>query len=245
MSEELRVATWNVWFGPYQFVRRGEALLAELARQQADVIALQEVTPELLAIIERAAWVRDAYAFSDRAVVGYDVLLLSRREVGSFAMVELPTMMGRRLLVAELACGLTVATVHLESLRDRASWRATQLGIILPWLAESYPDALLVGDMNFGDDDAIESEAIAADPQLIDVWPALHPGDAGYTIDSDVNGMRLAASGIPAHKRLDRVFLRAQRWRATAIERLGTEAIDDVGTFISDHFGLLTTLHTD
>jgi len=156
MSDELRVATWNVWFGPYQFLRRGEALLAELARLSPDVIALQEVTPELLALIEREPWVRDAYAFSDHAIVGYDVLLLSRREVGSFAMIELPTMMGRRLLVAELACGLTVATVHLESLRDRASWRATQLGIILPWLAETYADSLLVGDMNFGDDDPVE-----------------------------------------------------------------------------------------
>jgi len=185
--------------------------------------------------------VRDAYAFSDHAIVGYDVLLLSRREVGSFAMIELPTMMGRRLLVAELACGLTVATVHLESLRDRASWRATQLGIILPWLAETYADSLLVGDMNFGDDDPVESELVAP---LVDVWRALHPGDAGFTIDSDLNSMRLAASGIPAHKRLDRVFLRSQRWRATAIERLGTEPIDDVGTFISDHFGLLTTLQT-
>jgi len=239
---EVRVATWNAWFGPFQFVRRAHALLAELERKAPDVIALQEVTPELLAIVQEAPWVRAAYRISHAAVEGYDVLLLSRLAVKGLAAVELPTMMGRRLVVAELACGLAVGTVHLESLRDRASWRATQLKIILPWLAKTYEDAVVVGDMNF--DAADEIEQAALDPAFVDVWPALHPGDAGYTIDSDTNAMRLRASGVGAHARLDRVFVRSSRWRPTAIERLGTEAIDGAGTFASDHFGLLATLGT-
>jgi tyrosyl-DNA phosphodiesterase 2 len=239
----ISVATWNVWFGPYQFVPRARALLAELARHRPDVIALQEVTPELLAIIAREPWLRDAYQLSDAAIDGYDVVLLSRQPIRALSALPLPTQMGRRVLVAELACGLAVATVHLESLRDRAEWRATQLQIIMPWLVEMHADAVLVGDMNFAPEDELETAALHA--EFVDVWPALHPGDPGFTIDSDINAMRLRASGVAAHRRFDRVFLRSHTWRATSIERLGTSPIDTAGTFASDHFGLLVQLATD
>ena len=45
-----------------------------------------------------------------------------------------------------------------------------------------------------------------------------------------------------SRKRIDRVFVRAARWRATHIELVGTEPIDAEGTFTSDHFGLSCTL---
>ncbi len=66
----------------------------------------------------RAAW---------HPLASYGVVVLSRRPIRRLHALELPSEMGRRLLVAELACGLTVATVHLESMADSAAARLAQI----------------------------------------------------------------------------------------------------------------------
>ncbi|HEX3766355.1 MAG TPA: endonuclease/exonuclease/phosphatase family protein [Kofleriaceae bacterium] len=236
---DVRLVTWNAWFGGHMFEDRCDALLAELQRRRADVIALQEVTPALLRALLDAPWIRASYQASQCEVTSYDVLILSRLTIRRLAQLELPTEMDRRLLVAELACGLAVATVHLESTREEAQARAAQLRIIQPALAR-YPDVALVGDMNFQPDDPVENAVL--DPSLVDTWPALRPGEPGYTVDTDVNTMRLQVRSTPTHKRIDRVFLRSSHWQARSIELIGTRPIAPGGTFISDHFGLETVL---
>ena len=102
--------------------------------------------------------------------------------------------------------------MHLESTREEASNRATQLRILQPALAQRYDDVVVVGDMNFQPDDPVENAVL--DPSYLDVWPAMHREDPGYTVDTDVNTMRLAVKSTPTRKRIDRVFLRSHRWRA-------------------------------
>jgi len=218
------------------FDERRESLLAELQRRGPDVIALQEVTKELLVALLEAPWVRAAYQVSEPDVFGYDVVILSRLPIRRMARLALPTAMGRRLLVAELACGLTVATIHLESTREEAAARAAQLRIIQPFLAQRYDNAVLVGDMNFQPGDPLENAAL--DPAFVDVWPLLRPDEPGYTVDTEVNLMRSQVRSTPAQRRIDRVLAHSSRWRARSIELVGTQAIDDAGTFTSDHFGL-------
>lgn len=237
---DLRIITWNVWFGDYRFGERCAALLAELGQRQADVIALQEVTTPLLAAIFDEPWVRAGYQVSELDVLGYDVVVLSRVPIVRMMTLPLPTEMGRRLAVARLACGLDVATVHLESTRMCAAERVEQLQIIQPCLAGLSEDAVLVGDMNFAPGAALESAAL--DPSFVDVWPALHPVDPGYTANSERNAMLRQVMNKVTQKRIDRVFARTRRWRAEAIELLGTEPIDVDGTFVSDHFGLEVAL---
>jgi tyrosyl-DNA phosphodiesterase 2 len=237
---DLRIITWNVWFGGHMFEQRGRALLAELGRRRADVIALQEVTAPLLAAIHDEPWVRAAYHVSELDLLGYDVVMLARVPVIEMRTLPLPTEMGRRLLVGRLACGLDVATVHLESMRGRDPERAEQLRIIQPALAELSDDVVLLGDMNFEPDAPLENAAL--DPSFVDVWPALRPDDPGFSVDSIRNPMRLRVLGKETRKRIDRVFARTRRWRPEAIELLGTAPIDDAETFVSDHFGLQVEL---
>lgn len=239
--EPLRVLTWNVWFGAHMFEERCAALLAELHRRQPHVIALQEVTEPLLAMLVDSPWVRARYRLSEDALrQRYDVVVLSRLPVTAFDAVELPTTMGRRLLVAELANGLVVATVHLESMKESTLARAEQLRLIQPYLASRCADVLLVGDMNFKPDDALETQTL--DASFVDLWPALRPDDPGYTADTHVNTMRYQLKPSHSRKRIDRAFLRSARWQASAIELVGTAAFDIDGTFVSDHFGLEVTL---
>uniref|UniRef100_UPI003F86D112 DUF504 domain-containing protein n=1 Tax=Actinosynnema sp. TaxID=1872144 RepID=UPI003F86D112 len=64
----LRVLTWNTLWDKYnpelvRTARRRPLLLAELQVADADVIALQEVEPELAAMLAAAPWVRERYTF--------------------------------------------------------------------------------------------------------------------------------------------------------------------------------------
>ena len=232
----IRIVTWNTWFGEHKFDQRRDALLAELARRRPDVIALQEVTPPLLASLLDQSWIRAAYQVSAIELgQRYDVAVLSQLPIRSFAALELPTTMGRKLLVAELACGLVVATVHLESMKQSGAARAAQLAVIQPYLAK-FGDTAFVGDMNFKPDDEVETAAL--DHDFVDAWPALHPTEPGYTADSERNAMRYELKPTPSRKRIDRAFVHGTTWRPVAIELVGTAPIDRDGTFVSDHFGL-------
>ncbi len=233
----VRILTWNVWFGQRAFRRRASALMRELERRRPDVIALQEVTPPLLRILDEE--LAGYQLHGGDSPFGYDVVLLTRAPVRAVTALPLPSEMGRRLLVAELASGLAVATVHLESTGACTPERVEQLRIIGPHLVARATDAVLVGDMNFAADAAAETAAL--DPSFVDVWPATRGDDPGYTVDSVANPMRADLRGV-SRRRIDRVFLRARGWRARSIELVGTEPIDDADTFVSDHFGLVTEL---
>jgi endonuclease/exonuclease/phosphatase family metal-dependent hydrolase len=232
----VRVLTWNVYFGGHMFEERAEALVAELLRRRPEVIALQEATLELM--LRLRGLVEAGYECSDEAgaslVYGYGVVLFARVPVRGFRFFDLPTEMGRSLVTAELASGLTVATVHLESIDVTRPARLAQIAAIQDRLARK-DDVVWVGDMNFRPDDP---EQAALDPAWVDVWPALHPDDPGYTVDTELNAMRFQLKSKPTHKRIDRVFVRSARWQPRTIERVGTTAIDSDGTFVSDHFGL-------
>eukprot|EP00727_Mastigamoeba_balamuthi_P014551 m51a1_g9720 putative metal-dependent hydrolase (111) ;mRNA; f:1445052-1451900 len=93
-----------------------------------------------------------------------------------------------------------------------------------------------------------------------DAWALLRPGDAGWTEDTDVNGMLRALRGDRKQVRFDRVLWRGSpgSWEPAEIELLGTRPLrpDDAAhsddeaagaaasgpIWPSDHFGLCLTL---
>ena len=239
----LTLLTWNVWFGRHKLAARGAALLEEISWRVPDVIALQEVTAELLELVLAHPFIRAGYQVSDATGATferYGVLLLSRLPMTRLAVLPLPSAMGRRLLVGTLSNGLTIGTVHLESTAECAAERAQQLRLIQPALEEMGPDFVLMGDMNFAPDAMLERGVLS--PALVDVWAALHPTVPGFTVDSQRNAMRRRFDDDPVGRRIDRVFLHGG-WRAQGISLTGVEAIDArAGTFVSDHFGLETVI---
>lgn len=250
-AHDVSCATFNVWFGEKHFEERCLALLRILERRRPDVIALQEVTIPFLAALRSSAWVRRDYLISDYmgstiTSASYGVVLLTRLPVESMELHELPSRMGRKLLVAHLTVNdtrLAVGTVHLESL-DSAEYRGRQLAQIFKTL-KGERDVLLMGDFNFCS--TWPEEQARLDPQYEDVWPALHDGDPGFTENTDVNLMLGAMSDRDKKVRYDRLLVRSGKpgWAAASIELLGTEPISSTepDIFPSDHFGLFAHLH--
>jgi tyrosyl-DNA phosphodiesterase 2 len=249
----ITVVTWNVWFAPYSFEARFRALLEGIRAQRPDVVCLQEIVADSLEMLLAEPWVRAGYRVSDASGATFDsygVVILSRLPVRALAVHELPSHMGRRLVVAELDVGgggLVVGSVHLESLKHNREVRAEQLQEIFLRLGAAGPHAVLTGDFNFCSSWAAENANL--DPAFVDLWPALRGRAPGYTEDTGVNAMLWNVSMKEKKVRFDRVLLRSLggAWRPRSIELLGAAPIaaSSPDVFPSDHFGLAAVIERD
>lgn len=248
-TTKLSFVTYNVWFGKYYFQERCEALLQVVRDCEADAIALQEITPSFLEIILKQAWVQDSYYVSDatgETVQDYGMLLLSRLPIRKLFLYKLPSLMSRKVLVAELCVNeqtFNVATVHLESMNSSASLRADQLSVIFPLLSK-LEHSVLMGDFNFCSSWVRENANI--DSSYQDLWAVLRSNEPGYTEDTDINLMRLQLKQKEKKVRFDRILLcsSSSDWQPQSIQLLGTQPIskEHSNVFPSDHFGLMGSI---
>lgn len=239
----LRVATFNVWFDSFENELRREAVLSILEREEPDVIALEEVTQPFLDALLATPWIRSHYAVSRTRLelaLRYDVVMLSRL-TGQFTAHTLTSNMGRKLHAVELETtdGLvTVAGIHLESMREMTPTRLTQIDECLPLLCRA-ATAIWLGDFNAG---PLSEEDLRIRAAFRDAWDELL-SEPGYTRDTTQNAM-LARLKDDRHQRIDRIFVKSEAFEPRSIRMLGTEPIDGTSgqVFPSDHFGLVAEL---
>jgi endonuclease/exonuclease/phosphatase family metal-dependent hydrolase len=152
MSSHFSLLTLNTYFDTFQCGARYAAQIALFARLQPHAIALQEVNAALLAAIASAPGLA-AYELCAPTLRRsfYGTALLVKRELApAFSRRELPTDMGRELLLANLVlpggARLCLATVHLESLNN-SDLRRLQLEASRALIGPGA--AVLCGDFNF------------------------------------------------------------------------------------------------
>ncbi|GAA2373203.1 hypothetical protein Cme02nite_01840 [Catellatospora methionotrophica] len=236
----LRLLTWNTLWDRYDSdridtARRRPALLTSLADADADVIALQEVEPDLLTLLCAAPWVREHYTLSaamDAPAPG-GLVLLSRlpvREVGSHRLAPHKAAVA---IVVDTATGpLVIAATHLSSdhSADGARRRQDELTLLAEGLSDLAADVVLMGDFND------ESSAPTAMLGMDDAWTQVHgPGDTTPTFDPVTNPLAAVSSLSGVARRLDRVLLRGSASAATAT-LVGDQPT--AGLYPSDHFGV-------
>ena len=226
---QLRVLTWNTLWDRYDSdlidtARRRPLLLEELARADADVIALQEVEPELLAMLAM-----QGYAVSDGVdIARHGLLLLSRLPVLEAGYHELRAHKGIAAMVVRTAFGpVAVLATHLTS--DHHPYgparRVEELGQLAVGLAELDCPVVLLGDFNGGPVDRLG---------LVDAWSAVRD-DETPTFDPTANPLAAVSSLSGRAARLDRVLVRGVR--PVGAELLGTGPV-----FVSDHYGVAADL---
>jgi len=244
--DRLTVLSYNLWFGEYRWQERIAALLRLVAERRPHVIGFQEVTRQHLHHILAEEWIRSNYQVSDTAgttLEPHGVLLLSRLPMSSVGLCHLPSRKDRKLVVGELETTngtICVATVHLESAPLSLPLRLAQLDRVLPSL-HGARHSVLMGDFNFDPRNRAEESRI--EPGYTDLWPALHSGDPGYTVDSVRNRMRFLHKQRHKRARFDRILLRSKDgdWEPESIHRIGTRPISpsEPDVYPSDHFGLV------
>ncbi|MER5524034.1 poly(A) polymerase [Streptomyces sp. NPDC002677] len=247
-SGGVRVLTWNTLWDRYDGDRidsagRRPLLLRALRDADVDVIALQEVEAELLALLLAEEWVRAGWTLGTdprgRDVDACGLLLLSRLPVIEAAHHELgPHKAVTALVVAAGARPVVIAATHLSSdhSENGADRRTAELTRIAEGLAGVDAELVLMGDFNDG----------GHTPQvtlgLRDAWSEVHGADdTTPTFDPGSNPLAAISSLTGRVSRLDRVLLRGEGLRVGRAELRG-DAPSAEGTYISDHYGVLAEL---
>eukprot|EP01031_Cornospumella_fuschlensis_P034471 gene34471-41733_t len=243
----LSVLTWNIWFDFFQQAARYGGIVGIIGSLRPDVVCLQEVTTSFIRILKNSS-LPSMYSISDdltgESVLPYGTLTMVRKELhATFAFVDFPSWMNRRLLTAEIPHSngnVIVGNVHLESL-DNHPTREAQLQIcqkvFLP-----YSFYVLVGDFNFcsyrnfiRDNSVLENDSLQRIlPGSHDMWldfhdPAVNPG---HTFDGKHNPLVRHKEEI---MRYDRIIYydrgnAAKQWKAQSIEIIGNFPLSDNGS---------------
>lgn len=247
LPTELRVLTYNVLADPVEPDARVAALSRIMQEANADIIALQEVTPWFTARLLREPWTEPYHrARQDgRTVIAHEFVILSRFRLLDFHTSPLPGAQRRvlhRITVDLAGTPTAIATCHLESLLDDGPTRATQLEAFFADLAV-FEEAIFLGDFNFGDGE--QPETVRLREEFVDAWRAVHPREPGFTWDVERSPFARRES-FPGEggRRLDRMLLKSTRWVPATATIVGDEPLaGSAGAmFPSDHFGLLVTL---
>ncbi|WP_310481435.1 poly(A) polymerase [Chamaesiphon sp. VAR_48_metabat_403] len=223
--------------------KRLPVILSELAKTNADIIALQEVTPESLAFILATDWVQDYFiseAPNGNNVKPYGNLIMSR---WAFNLVEYQFSGHKRVLISNWNIndrGVHLANVHLTSDRgDNAFQKRTQqLATVIGYLQQQAGDRFIVGDFNTQGD---EQDEIINYGNFIDLWQKLYPEKAGYTFDPPANPLAMLMSLEGKASRLDRILWcpdLESNYQPLAMDLFGCKSfdIDDIQLYPSDHF---------
>jgi len=246
-TRELVLVTYNVLANPHRADARIPALLAILKATEADIIALQEVTPWFLRILLKHPWVQRYHRTPSgpKGVAPGGLMILSKFPITRTLVASLPGRQGRKGLLADLRVNgttLAVLTCHLESFLTDSKTRATQLEVIFPLLQHA-PDAVLLGDLNFGD--KVQPETKRLPKTYRDLWTALRKDTPGYTWDNERSPMaQKGAFAGEQSRRLDRILWRSAQWRPHTVRIIGSRPVapDKPALFPSDHFGLMGVL---
>jgi len=153
-TSALRFLTYNVWFEDVHQRTRITALASLIDSLQPDVIALQEVTPALLSLLQRSGAFQQYWLSPHPTSAPYFTLLLSKRPPVAMYRIPFISQMGRDLTAMVLDVRgddvggrpgevrrLVVSTSHLESLWQSKERRAQQLKQTLTTLTSmaAYP----------------------------------------------------------------------------------------------------------
>ncbi|WP_412075121.1 poly(A) polymerase [Streptomyces xanthophaeus] len=249
--DRVRLLTWNTLWDRYDApriatARRRPMLLTELAAADADIIALQEVEPELLGMLLAERWVRSGYtAAADpagRDVSAYGLLVLSRLPVREAGLLVLGRHKAVAAVTVDTAAGaLVVAATHLTSdhSQNGEDRRAAELALIAEALGGVEAGVALLGDFNDGRTGDAGPAAVLG---LRDAWSEVHgPADATPTFDPAANPLAAVASLSGRSARLDRILLRGAGARVTRAALRG-DSPGPEGLFVSDHFGVEATV---
>lgn len=248
----LRLLTWNLLFDRFsperiQSAQRLPVQLRLLEESEADLIALQEVTPSFYAALLEEPWVRERYWVSEGpAAATLDPsgqAILSRLPLESVRIHAFSSR--KQAVVATLQTSegrLVLANLHLTSNQaERAEEiRVEQLRLLTRLLQRAHPDDdwVLAGDFNQREG---EPDGGLARAGAEDLWVTLGEGP-GKTYDPSANALAAHFTGSGRAARFDRVFLRSRsdRWRGTGIELYATAPIPGVEPPLwpSDHFAL-------
>lgn len=276
-TEKIKVLTWNVMFDRYTgqptplgmpgidwcSPQRYPVLSRCLERENADIIAIQEVEHAFARFLIQQPWCRDRYVLSctpSSAVLDpWGVMMLIRRSrftIKQLTHVNVPAWSGHVSLmpIVTLAFGaakrrvLDVAAVHLIAPFTKAN-EAARTGQDAALRQRAVKglgqDAIIMGDFN---DWPGNEFLMPAETLYRECWPQLYPDCPGKTMDDTNTFCQLKVEEI-FFGRSDKIFLRSRSIQPLEAHLMGTKSVNSENDnhdapaylFPSDHYGVSMT----
>ena len=233
--KKKKTITFNIWFEPHRREERMKFLAKLIRKYKPHVIALQEVKPEILEILEKQSWFKKYKYQSEPLPDGYFAMLFSRIElkITRHKFQKAETRMGRDLVIGVTPDKEWVfATAHFESTKEKEAQdrRAGQLKEAFDLLPTMGKNVVLMGDTNITDEDGKFNLPFP----WIDCWKHKKPNEEGWTRDPENPNCPNVG-----RNRLDRKFFYSFEWSPKSIEIIGNEEDPEFpGLRPSDHYGL-------
>ncbi|AFY57962.1 poly(A) polymerase [Rivularia sp. PCC 7116] len=248
-SNSLTVASFNVLCDVYekekiQTEKRLPVIVEELRKCDADIIAIQEATPDFVRFLLAQDWVRDYYVSESSTAENIQTfanLLLSRLP---YTLVEHKFSAHKHVLVGSWFINselLQVAAVHLTSNRAQNAdkKRKYQLTTVVDYLRKQPGNYFIVGDFNTRNN---LQEQVPDISSFVDVWQDLRPDEAGYTFNPQLNPLAELMSLAGEAARFDRILMCSEQdsWVPQSVDLFAIEPVDNTEEkiFPSDHFGI-------
>lgn len=248
LGKRVRVLTYNIWFSKFKADERFKAVGDIIAREDPDVVMLQEVESWIIEMLLDQPWSRRYFVtdIDGRTLARYGVMILSKIPFSEVVLYPFPTSKyGRKLLlcrvpVADGKAPLVVGTFHLDSLPNDAPERKNQIEHLNALTSPFQTRVLCGGDTNMYK----KGELKALDGRFSDAWEkAAGQGEEGATFSTIENGMNAKMKGYKARRRIDRLWY-TQGLRPASARRIGTKPIAK-DLWPSDHFGLVCDFDLD
>jgi len=241
-NKKVKFITYNVLADQVEIEKRVPEIFKILKNADADIIALQEVAPWFLELLQKEAWVKNYHfpKIKNEIMVARGLLILSKAPITNVLADFLPSQQYRGYLTIETKIknlDIKIGTCHLESPLESGHWRAQQLEIFFKHLNTS-DNAVLLGDFNFGDGEQPETAKLPMD--YSDIWLVTNKDKPGFTWDIEKSVMAKKGS-FPNEKsrRIDRILVKSKLLTPIASKIVGDTSIDKNNElFPSDHFGL-------
>ena len=248
----LKLISWNIdGLDENNLKERTEFVCHFINSYQPHIVFLQEVIYETLSIIREALSPVYAIYAPPKIICNYFTVIIVKNcpaictdgEVGQF---DFPgSVMGRHLLQLYVkVCGIPIAlfTSHLESMKDYAIERKTQLRLCFEFIEEQRKSfnrtCIFGGDLNLRDD---ELAAVGLPASIVDVWEACGSvKEHKYTWDVSKNDNLNWRYQSKPKVRYDRIYFSgiADYVKPHSFKLIGKERIPSCNRFPSDHWGM-------
>jgi endonuclease/exonuclease/phosphatase family metal-dependent hydrolase len=236
------VASLNVWFDEILVRERIDAIVHLVLASGANVVFMQEVTPDMCDSFQVRLNRRGFQAANTVEQAYGEMIFVKGLPILDYKRYPFPnTRMGRGLHIVETSFQsrrIVLATSHLESLAEHRSIRLAQLDWSMKFLRNRSCPWIFGGDMNLGNRDKCKLPSEVDDAWLSCGSPSRHE----FTWDTTINH-NLPGITFNAKCRFDRLFSHGILPRA--FSTFGKEALaEHPAMFPSDHWGILATYET-
>lgn len=246
----IRLLSWNIdGLCEKSKSLRTQAVCDIIKKENPQVVFLQEVVPETLAILSVNCPTYHVIEAANHDYFTAVMLKVGMVEVKSSKVIPFTSSVMMRTL-QKIECRIKgveflLLNSHLESTKDHAAERKSQLKKAFKEMVDAHDMNTVIfgGDLNLRDKELQEIKGLPEG--VFDLWQVTGSRkEAEFTWDMTRNNNLEWAGKFKPRCRFDRIYIRHRKPKSVIIpkyfELVGLKKVPSCGMFPSDHWGILT-----